>query len=91
MVSTPSTLLNHSRSQMHGTLSDNYTKPSLAHTLAAFEGNESSNDPSESLIVQVPAAFEDYKSEDNSSSSATLVGPSKATSCSVDSHFSYPP
>ena len=87
-VFTPSTLLNHSRSQMDGTLSDDHTKPLLAHTLAAFKGNGSSNDPSKSSIVWVPAALEDYESEDDSSSSATLVAPSKVTSHSVDSHQS---
>ena len=81
--SLPSTFPKPFRSQMDDTLSNNHMKPSLARMLAAFEGNKSSNDPSESLIVHMPAAFEDYKLEDDSSSSVTIVASSKATSCSI--------
>ena len=56
--------------------------------LAAFEGNKSSNDPSESSIVRVPAAFKDYESEDDSSLSVTIVASSKATSHTINSRQS---
>ena len=88
MVSTPSTLLNHSRNQTDGTSSNDHMKPSLACMLAAFEGNESSNDPSESSIVRMPAAFKDYESEDESSLSVTIVASYKATSRSINSRQS---
>ena len=85
MVSTPSTLLHHTRSQADGTSSNDLTKPLLVCTPAAFKGNENLNSPSKSWIVHMPTAFKDYKSEDSSSSSATLIASSRATSHSVDS------
>ena len=43
-TSTPTTLLNHPRSQMEGTSSNDHTEPSSVCSLAAFEGNEKAND-----------------------------------------------
>ena len=45
----------------------------------------SGNDPSESPIARFPAAFEDYKSEDGSSSVAMLVASSRLVSRMTDS------
>ena len=64
---------------MEGTLSNNHTEPSSARSLTAFEGNKKANNIHMPLIARVPAAFEGYNSED-SSSSATLVALSRATS-----------
>ena len=78
-TSTPTTLLNHPRSQVEGTSSNGHTEPSSARSLAAFECNEKANDIHMPSIARAPAAFEGYDSED-SSSSATLVASSRATS-----------
>ena len=64
---------------MEGTSTNDHTEPSSARTLAAFEGNEKANNTYTSSIARAPAAFKGYDSED-SSSSATLVASSRATS-----------
>ena len=70
---------------MDGTPPCSRTKPSLACVPTAFKGDDTGNDPSESLIARFPAAFEDYKPEDDSSSVATLVASSRPVSRTTDS------
>ena len=83
-VSTSSTLPNHPRSQVHGTLFNDPMKPLLVHSLAAFKGNKKTNDPYKPSIAPVLTAFKGYDSED-SSSSVTIVALSRATSHTVGS------
>ena len=85
MTSTPATLLNHPRSQVEGTSSNDHTEPLSACSLAAFEGDKKANNTYEPSIVHMPAAFEGYDSED-SSLSATLLASSRATSHIISSH-----
>ena len=79
MTSTPATLLNHPRSQVEGTSSNDHAEPLSASSLTAFEGNEKANNTYKPSIAHVPAAFEGYDSED-SSLSVTLVASSRVTS-----------
>ena len=83
--SLPSTSPKPFRSRTDGTPPCSRTKPSLALMPAAFEGDDTGNDPSESPIARFPTAFKDYKPEDNSSSVATLVAPFRPVSRMTDS------
>ena len=82
--SLPSTSPKPFRSQTDGTPPCSHTKPSLVRVPAAFEGDDTGNDPSKSPIARFPAALEDYKPED-SSSVATLVALSRPVSRTTDS------
>ena len=84
MISPPTTLLNHPRSQVEGTSSNNPTEPSSVHSLTTFKGNKKTNNPYKPSIARMPAAFEGYDLED-SSLSATLIASSRATSHNIGS------
>ena len=83
--SLPSTSLKPSRNRTDGTPPCSRTKPSLARVPAAFEGDDAGNDPSKFSIARFPAASEDYKPEDDSSSVTTLVASSRPVSRTTDS------
>ena len=85
MNSLPSTFPKPFRSQTDGTSPCSHMNPLLACMPAASEGDDTGNNPSESSIAHFPTAFEDYNLEDDSSSVATLVAPSRPVSCTIDS------
>ena len=85
IVPRPSTLPDHLGSQDNGTTYDDLTKPLLARALAASEGNDLVDEPHRLSLARAPAAFEGDDTDDNSSSSTTLVSSPQATSRSSDS------
>ena len=85
IVPRPFTLPDHLGSQENGTTHNNLTKPSLARALTASKGDDLVNEPHWLSLARAPAAFESNDTDDNSSSSATLVSSPQATSRSSDS------